>query len=211
MSQVPTSSWLAVRRGPTRRALEEASLVLTAMAIDNRVERAEFDWCLVVPEEQAAQAVRDELGALQEELQAAREEIKFYRGIVSPGEGNQGLRIHNFTLTPGLQAGEYQYDLVLTQLQRNDRYVSGKVVWNITGKQDDSVSELGLAAVTKSGAKSLEFRFRYFQHLTGVITLPDGFSAHKVELTVRATGKKAPEPVAEVFDWPDSADWNKGE
>ena len=79
------------------------------------------------------------------------------------------------------------------------------------GKQDDAVSELGLAAVTKSGTKSLEFRFRYFQHLTGVITLPDGFTAHKVELTVRATGKKAPEPVAEVFDWPDSADWNKGE
>ena len=155
---------------------------------------------------QAAQAVRDEMGALQEELQAAREEIKFYRGIVSPGEGNQGLRIHNFTLTRGLQAGEYQYDLVLTQLQRNDRYVSGKVLWNITGKQDDEVSELGLAAVTESGTKSLEFRFRYFQHLTGVITLPEGFIAHKVELTVRATGKKAPEPVAEVFDWPESAD-----
>ena len=155
---------------------------------------------------QAAQAVRDEMGALQEELQAAREEIKFYRGIVSPGEGNQGLRIHNFTLTRGLQAGEYQYDLVLTQLQRNDRYVSGKVLWKITGKQDEEVSELGLAAVTESGTKSLEFRFRYFQHLTGVITLPEGFIAHKVELTVRATGKKAPEPVAEVFDWPESAD-----
>lgn len=155
---------------------------------------------------QAAQAVRDELGALQEELQAAREEIKFYRGIVSPGEGNQGLRIHNFSLNRGLQAGEYQYDLVLTQLQRNDRYVSGKVLWSITGKQDDVVSELGLAAVTESGTKSLEFRFRYFQHLTGVITLPEGFDAHKVELTVRATGKKAPEPVAEVFDWPDPAD-----
>mgnify|MGYP000045954255 FL=1 len=60
--------------------------------------------------------------------------------------------------------------------------------------------------MTESGAKSLEFRFRYFQHLTGVITLPEGFIAHKVELTVRATGKKAPEPVAEVFDWPESAD-----
>ena len=155
---------------------------------------------------QAAQAVRDELGMLQEELQAAREEIKFYRGIVSPGEGKQGLRIHNFTLNRGLQAGEYQYDLVLTQLQRNDRYVSGKVVWNIIGKQDDAVSELGLADVTEPGTESLAFRFRYFQHLTGVITLPEGFVAHKVELTVKASGKKAPGPLAEVFDWPGTAD-----
>jgi hypothetical protein len=155
---------------------------------------------------QAAQAVRDELGMLQEELQAAREEIKFYRGIVSPGEGNQGLRIHNFTLTSGLQAEEYQYDLVLTQLQRNDRYVSGEVFWKIIGKQDDAVSELGLAAVTEPGTESLGFRFRYFQHLTGVITLPEGFVAHKVELTVKANGKKAPEPIAGVFDWPGTAD-----
>ena len=155
---------------------------------------------------QAAQAVREELGGLQEELQVAREEIKFYRGIVSPGEGNQGLRIHNFTLSQGLQAGEYQYDLVLTQLQRTDRYVKGKVTWKIIGKQDDEVSELGLAAVTEAGTKSLEFRFRYFQHLTGMITLPETFVAHKVELVVKAGGKKAPEPLTEVFDWPGAPD-----
>ena len=153
---------------------------------------------------QAAQAVREELGVLQEELQAAREEIRFSRGIVSPGEGNQGLRIHNFTLSPGLQAGEYQYDLVLTQLQRNDRYVKGKVSWNIIGKQDGAVSKLQLAAVTEAGTEFLEFRFRYFQHLTGVITLPENFIAHKVELVVRAGGKKAPEPLTEVHDWPDA-------
>jgi hypothetical protein len=155
---------------------------------------------------QAAQAVRDELGVLQEELQTAREEIKFYRGIVSPADGKQGLRIHNFTLSRGLQDGEYQYDLVLTQLQRNDRYVSGRVSWNIIGKQDDEVSELGLADVTQAETDYLEFRFRYFQHLTGRITLPEGFLPHKVELRVKASGKKAPEPLAEVYDWPATAD-----
>ena len=34
---------------------------------------------------QAAQAVQDELGALQNELLTVREEMEFYRGIVSPG------------------------------------------------------------------------------------------------------------------------------
>jgi hypothetical protein len=155
---------------------------------------------------QAAQHVREELGALQEELQAAREEIKFYRGIVSPAEGKQGLRIHNFTLSPGLQAGEYQYDLVLTQLQRNDKYAKGTVTWKITGKQDDEVSELQLAGVTQAETKNLAFRFRYFQHLTGVINLPENFVAHKVELTVKASGKKAPGPLTEVFDWPGAPD-----
>ncbi|MEN8108209.1 MAG: DUF6776 family protein [Pseudomonadota bacterium] len=151
---------------------------------------------------QATQAVRDELGQLQENLQAAREEIRFYRGIVSPGDGSKGLQIHSFTLSEGLQPGEYRYDLVLTQLKRNDRYISGRVSWNIIGKQGDDISELDLAAVTDPETKYLEFRFRYFQHLTGVARLPEGYQAHELVLTVKATGKQAPEPLQATFAWP---------
>jgi hypothetical protein len=151
---------------------------------------------------QAAQAVRDELGELQEELQAAREEVRFYRGIVSPGEDNEGLRIHSFSLAPALQPGEYEYDLVLTQLKRNDRFVSGKVAWRLIGTQGGEVSELDLAAVTEPATDALKFRFRYFQHLAGMLRLPEGFLPHRLELTVTPAGKKAPEPVQAVYDWP---------
>ena len=47
-----------MRRGITRRSLEEASLVLTAMEISNQLEKDAFDWSLVVPVEQASEAVR---------------------------------------------------------------------------------------------------------------------------------------------------------
>jgi membrane associated rhomboid family serine protease len=50
--------WRPVRRGRTRRSLEEASLVLTAVEIDNRIEPDEFDWRLVVHEARASEAVR---------------------------------------------------------------------------------------------------------------------------------------------------------
>ena len=43
---------------------------------------------------QAALGVKDDLATLEEELQAAREEVEFYRGIVSPGDVKPGLRIH---------------------------------------------------------------------------------------------------------------------
>ena len=39
----------------------------------------------------------------------------------------------------------------------------------------------------------------------GVVTLPEGFSAHRVELVVKASGKKAPGKVEAVFDWPAEA------
>lgn len=150
----------------------------------------------------AAQEVKDELVGLQHELQTAREEVAFYRGIMAPGEVKPGLRIHRFTLDEGLESGRFEYDLVLTQLKRNDRYVSGHVKWKIIGRQGDEIRELDLAAVNGPASGELSFRFRYFQHLTGAISLPAGFQAEEVILSVQATGKKAPAPVEQSFQWP---------
>ncbi|MGD2055858.1 MAG: hypothetical protein PVJ15_03555 [Gammaproteobacteria bacterium] len=151
---------------------------------------------------QAAQQVQDELGVLQEELQAAREEVEFYRGIVSPGDVKPGLRIHRFTLSNGLRPRQYHYDLVLTQLKRNDRYVDGLVSLKIIGQQGEEASVLDLADVSAGDTGQLGFHFRYFQHLGGVITLPEGYRAQELVLSVKATGKKAPEPVEQRFAWP---------
>ncbi|MDX1696753.1 MAG: DUF6776 family protein [Thiohalobacterales bacterium] len=151
---------------------------------------------------QAALDVRSELGQLEEELQAAREEIEFYRGIVSPGDVRPGLRIHRFALEQGSAPGEYHYDLVLTQLKRNDTFVSGVVDWRITGAMPDYQTEIGLERVTDPAVKELKFRFRYFQDLAGTIRLPEGFTPSKVVLTVRPSGKGKSEPVEESYDWP---------
>jgi membrane associated rhomboid family serine protease len=51
------SGWRAIRRGPTRRALREASLVLTAVGIEHEVLEGDFDWYLAVPERRAPEAV----------------------------------------------------------------------------------------------------------------------------------------------------------
>jgi hypothetical protein len=151
---------------------------------------------------QAAQQVQGELGALQEELQAAREEVEFYRGIVSPGDVKPGLRIHRFTLSNGLRPRQYHYDLVLTQLKRNDRYVDGLVNLEIIGQQGEKTAVLELADVSDPDGGQPGFHFRYFQHLGGVITLPEGYRAQEVIVSVEATGKKAPEPVERRFAWP---------
>ena len=151
---------------------------------------------------QAAQAVKSDLGQLEEELQAAREEVEFYRGIVAPGDVDPGLHIHRFTLENGAAEGEYHYDLVLTQLKRNDRYVSGKVDWKITGKLAGEPGVLTLVDVTHPATQQLNFRFRYFQDLAGTINLPADFEADKVVLTVRPHAKGGQEPVVQQFDWP---------
>ena len=152
---------------------------------------------------QAAESVKSELGQLEEKLQAAREEVEFYRGIVSPGDVNPGLRIHRFTLEEGAVPGEFHYGLVLTQLKRNDRVISGVVDWTIHGLMPDQPAEIGLDRVTEPAVKVLKFRFRYFQELAGTINLPKDFMPEKVVLTIRPAGKAKgrTEPVVQSFDW----------
>ena len=152
---------------------------------------------------QAALDVTADLGRLEEELQAAREEVEFYRGIVAPGDVQPGLRIHRFTVEEGSVAGEYHYDLVLTQLKRNDRYITGVVDWKISGSMLGEQGELALAGVTNPPVKQLKFRFRYFQDLAGKVTLPEGFEAEKVVLTIKPGGKGKSSPVEQTFDWPE--------
>jgi hypothetical protein len=152
---------------------------------------------------QAAQDVKAELATLEEELQASREEIEFYRGIVSPGDVKPGLRIHRFQLVAGAAEGEYRYDMVLTQLKHNDRHVSGVAEWKIVGTRDGKPVELGLAEVTRPAVKQLKFKFRYFQDLAGTLYLPEGFEAVKVILSVKPDGKGKPPPVEQEYNWPD--------
>jgi hypothetical protein len=151
---------------------------------------------------QAALDVKADLARLEEELQASREEIEFYRGIVSPGDVKSGLRIHRFQLAAGGEAGEYRYDLVLTQLKHNDRYVSGVAEWSIAGTLQGEPVELALADVTRPPVQQLKFKFRYFQDLAGTLYLPDGYEARQVTLSIRPDGKGKPQPVEEVYDWP---------
>ena len=151
----------------------------------------------------AALDVKADLGQMEEELQAAREEIEFYRGIVAPGDVQPGLRIHRFTMEEGTAPGEYHYDLVLTQLKHNDRYITGVVDWKISGSMLGEQGELALAGVTNPPARQLNFRFRYFQDLSGQITQPEGFEAERVILSIKPEGKGKLPPVEQAFDWPE--------
>ena len=153
-------------------------------------------------DQQAAQDIKNDLGQLEVDLQAAREEVEFYRGIVAPGDVQPGLRIHRFNLKSGTAPGKYHYELVLTQLKHNDKYVTGVVDWKIAGLLLGEPGEVALAGVTSPPVKQLKFRFRYFQELAGTIILPEGFEAEEVTLSIKPGGKGKSEPVKAVFDWP---------
>ena len=150
----------------------------------------------------ASLEVRDSYAALQNELLELRRELEFYRGIVSPGNAKDGLHIQRFELTPGREPGRFEYSLTLTQVKRNDRYARGVVRIEVEGLQDGKPVTLPLSALTGKDSATLKYKFRYFQHFSGVLALPDTFQPQRVTIRLSPRGKGQPAGIETTLDWP---------
>ena len=140
------------------------------------------------------------LDALQDEIMELKEEVSFYRNIVSPVEGAQGLRIQSLTISPGAGPGIHRYRLVLTQVIQHSAPVDGEAQLRVEGFEGKTAKSLSLAELN-GGAASVPFHFRYFQTLEGDLRLPDGFVPSRVVVEVRPADKNA-KTVTETFPWP---------
>mgnify|MGYP001061697098 CR=1 FL=1 len=140
------------------------------------------------------------LAELQAQVLKQREELTFYRGIVSPEDGIGGLRIQRFQVLSGGVDNHYRLRLVLVQSMRQDSVVSGSVSMQIEGIRDNRPVQLTLAEVggdTRSDGQ-VAFRFRYFQNLEQQVVLPPDFEPTAVNVEVRSA--RLP-PVRESFPW----------
>ena len=151
---------------------------------------------------QASLELRDDFARLQGEVLGLRKELDFYRGIVSPGEVEPGLHIQNFRLEPAAEKGEFRYELTVTQLKRNDRFVTGVVEMEVEGVEDGLTKLLPFATLVAGDSKALRFRFRYFQRFAGKLRLPDQFQPRRVTIRLSPRGKGQPPGVEKTLEWP---------
>lgn len=139
------------------------------------------------------------LKQLQGEILELREEVAFYRGIVSSNE-TKGVLIHTFIVEREGSTDAYRYSLVLTRNMRNDRLVTGTVNLSVSGEMHGDLKQLSLKEVSDSDSPELKFRFKHFQRLEGRMTLPKGFVPHRVYVKVQTRGKRATD-AEKTFDW----------
>jgi len=149
----------------------------------------------------ASLEVRNEFAVLQDQVLALNEELQFYRSIVSPKDGKTGLQIQRFDIQAGSARGVFSYQLMLTQVQRNERYVRGVIEIEVEGMEDGRKRVLPLS-VLASDKKGLKFKFRYFQEFGGELRMPDGFIPERVTVKVLPGGKGKPPGVDKTMEWP---------
>jgi hypothetical protein len=150
---------------------------------------------------EAYSQVEGTLADLQRQLQEQREELDFYRTIVTPADGVSGLRIQELSLSAGARSGSFRLHLVLVQAAQHDQVISGVVNLSVDGAQaGETVSyELG-KLVSDSEPVPMGFSFRYFQNLERDLSLPDGFVPERVNVEVTPNGRQA-KVIRQSFDW----------
>jgi len=164
-----------------------------------RNKNAELTQSVVIDKE-AYTDVDSSLRRLQNEILELKEQITFYRGIVSPAKTATGLNVTRFLISKVGNNNAYHFKLVLTQVKPNNPLIRGNAKILINGVQHGEPKQLDV--LTLSGETKLELKlgFKYFQTLEGNIVLPDGFIPSSVLVDLRPKGK-GQRPIKQTFNW----------
>lgn len=148
--------------------------------------------------------VDDTIQGLQKEILELKEEVSFYRGIVSPNESKTGIKIASLEVRAvgNAEKGGYRFKLVLTHTRQKKRVVKGSGSLSITGLQGGQQKTLTLASLTNKRMKSLQLHFKYFQNIEGDIVLPKGFEPTGMVIELNPKGKDV-SGIHKNFDWAD--------
>lgn len=183
-----------------RRILEEHIEVLDSEIGELKQEVALLETHREIDRE-AYKEVEGSLIGLQAKIQEQQDAIAFYRGIVSPADGNSGLRVQDFKLSRGAEEREFNLRLVLVQAMKHDRKVSGNVAVTVEGSEDGEARTYTLAELLPPDAdKDWPFSFRYFQDFDRQFVLPDGFTPERVLVEVRSRTRSI-SSIEENYAW----------
>ena len=138
----------------------------------------------------AHEEVKAALNSAQQKSIELREELAFYRSLVSPSEMEPGLHIQNFSAEVDAEPASFNYKLVLTQVRKNNRAAVGVVLLRFSGLVDGNAVIYSLSDIAKVNTEDLNFNFKYFQSFEGNLRFPTRFVPKSVSITVKPEGKR---------------------
>lgn len=149
--------------------------------------------------ERANQELQSALATRQEEIASLRNDLGFYQRLMEGGAQQAGVSVHGLVVRPTDDPRAFQFALTLSQNLKRNRQASGKVEISITGANGQKSVRLGWSELGGSGS-NVDFSFKYFQTLPGLIMLPEAFRPTAVRLRVLPEGSAA---VEKEFMWKD--------
>lgn len=149
---------------------------------------------------EAREQVQNNLSAMQDEVLELREQLAFYRGIVSPEDAQAGLRVQSFELYSGPAEDLYHFRLVLIQAIKHDRRASGRVDIVVHGVRDGAPASIPLSELVTDDMDEMKYSFKYFQDFEGDLRLPENFTPARVDIAI-LPGGRASDAIRRTVDW----------
>ncbi|GAA5525813.1 hypothetical protein Maes01_02386 [Microbulbifer aestuariivivens] len=140
--------------------------------------------------EQASEKVRAELVEKENRIAELKQEISFYRGLMAPADGSEGVSIGSFSISQTADTRRYQYKLLVQQSATRHSVVTGQATFIVVGSQDGQPKRYPLSALSPQvDGEMIPLRFKYFQNIEGELKLPEGFEPEGVELSLKSSGR----------------------
>lgn len=115
--------------------------------------------------------------------QSLKEQISFYQRVMAPEMSQDGFVIEGVEVSPTLSENNYAIKLILLQYEDVKAVIKGTLKIRVHGSENGKVKSYDLTELLDEPKTSLAFAFKYFQVLETSITLPEGFSVSRFELS----------------------------
>lgn len=148
----------------------------------------------------AYSSVNVSLVSLQREILSLKEELVFYRGIVSPAQTDLGVNLQELSVLSTLKDDEYRFKIVLTKSGRSKYSVRGEVSVSVTGLIDGKSKSFTLNELSEDSKSKLKYSFRYFQIFEQAIQLPAEFYPEVVTVAIKSKTRKV-KSIESTFNW----------
>ncbi|PKF60473.1 hypothetical protein CW745_14785 [Psychromonas sp. psych-6C06] len=138
---------------------------------------------------------------LQNELLTANNKLFFYERVIAPELEQPGVKVYSFELNQNELTEEWQYQLVLMQSQKERRFLNGTYTISLSVFEGEILKLVPLSTLMEGATDG--FKFKYFQTLEGVFSLPENTTVDEVIVQLNVAGNRwyKAQSIEERYDW----------
>lgn len=151
-------------------------------------------------DQEATREVKEQIIGLQDERLKLEEELVFVRGMVATGSTKDGLFIQRLVLKKTDKERQFQFKFTISQVLKDKGTAAGRIWISVDGRKEGKDVSLSFSKLSDSDEDSIKMRFKHYQDVDGLVTLPKGLTAKKLKIELKPTTKKL-NGVTKVFPW----------
>jgi hypothetical protein len=169
--------------------------------LDNRVKELELDRERLISQlnaaaseiniERAAQKpLHDQIMALETDNTKLKEDLSFFESLLPTNTGAKGISIQRLALEL-VNPNQVRYRVLVTQGggKRDKRDFQGQLQLVVTVLQDGNSAMITFPKERSADMEKYNFRFKHYQRLEGVLTLPPGATIKSVQARILEYGQ----------------------